>query len=464
MKPNINPSLWERIETFSIDDPTAGIKFSDKLAFQAHWTPAFTAKAIGEYKKFIYLCCVSSAGASPSNTVDEVWHLHLTYTHNYWKEFCGKTLQREVHHNPSKGGEAEKNKHQNWYAETLVLYTEVFGNEPPTDIWPPASENTVEARSYEMPEANYAMIYKRNAYVLAVPFLFPFFCARLHPFALTGPQFLGFFGLLLVTTVAYLLLIRKQKLSAIQSAVNDADITSANAFQTARYVFGKGKVIEAAVVNLVAEGILTAERREQFLFYPARMDATTLAENPLAANLLRHHSGSRPLLMKDLADYYNEDLTQHAGLAAVYKTVVEKDLRGYFIGAAVLVLGLLRIVQGIENGYPVTYVQLMTMAGFVILLGVALSLSSKKIVQEVFTGRYQREAFMYSGGDGLLQKFVFMGVASIAGMYAFANLETTFRSHSGSYSGGGSSGCGSSCGSSCGSGCGGGCGGCGGGD
>ncbi len=78
--PKDHQALWEKIRDFPLDDPGAFLPFSDKQAFNQNWSVSFTQRAIAEYKKFIFLCCVSEMGASPSQVVDEVWHLHLPYT------------------------------------------------------------------------------------------------------------------------------------------------------------------------------------------------------------------------------------------------------------------------------------------------------------------------------------------------------------------------------------------------
>ncbi|WP_343307836.1 hypothetical protein AAHN97_11880 [Chitinophaga niabensis] len=127
--------LWQRINDFSPDDPEALIPFSGKLAREQNWSATFTQRAIHEYKRFVYLCCVSPTGASPSQIVDEVWHLHLEYTQNYWEDFCDKTLGRKLHHHPSKGGPHEKKKYAHWLKDTLKTYKQVFRKNPPDDIW-----------------------------------------------------------------------------------------------------------------------------------------------------------------------------------------------------------------------------------------------------------------------------------------------------------------------------------------
>ncbi|CEJ67895.1 hypothetical protein BN1195_00175 [Chryseobacterium oranimense G311] len=128
-------TLWNRIRSFSLDASGADFPFSKKLAKEENWTLDFTKKAIEEYKKFVYLCCILPNGASPSETVDKVWHMHLIYTQNYWEEFCPNILKRKLHHHPSKGGMIEKEKHQNWFTDTLKNYQEVFQQKAPEEIW-----------------------------------------------------------------------------------------------------------------------------------------------------------------------------------------------------------------------------------------------------------------------------------------------------------------------------------------
>ncbi|MEY8758258.1 glycine-rich domain-containing protein [Chryseobacterium tongliaoense] len=128
-------SLWKRIQSFSLDASDADFPFSKKLAKEESWTLDFAQKAIREYKKFVYLCCILPNGASPSETVDKVWHMHLIYTQNYWEEFCPNILKRKLHHHPSKGGRSEKKKHQDWHTDTLHHYKEIFQQDAPKDIW-----------------------------------------------------------------------------------------------------------------------------------------------------------------------------------------------------------------------------------------------------------------------------------------------------------------------------------------
>lgn len=127
--------LWQRIKNFQLDEPDVAFKFSDRLARENGWTIAYARRVIEEYKKFIFLCCVSNHGVTPSDPVDQAWHLHLTFTKSYWIDLCKNTLQKEIHHNPTKGGKNEAQKFDVYYTSSQQLYLENFGTTPPADIW-----------------------------------------------------------------------------------------------------------------------------------------------------------------------------------------------------------------------------------------------------------------------------------------------------------------------------------------
>lgn len=170
-------ALWIRIDKYAIDDANAVIPFSKKLAQTENWTDSFTRDAIQEYKRFVYLCCIAENGASPSVVVDKVWHMHLLYTTEYWKNFCPNILQRELHHFPNVGGIIDYKKHHDWYLETLILYIQVFKQNPPAACWriPPeltpylyqvaTPEQTVSASGIKKASSAYYLI-------ILLPFIF----------------------------------------------------------------------------------------------------------------------------------------------------------------------------------------------------------------------------------------------------------------------------------------------------
>ncbi len=132
-----DPALWAKIEAFPLDAPTGSAPFSKKLQAAEGWTEAHTGRVIAEYRRFLYLTQVSPDEVTPSEDVDRVWHMHLTYTRNYWDDLCGRVLGRALHHDPC-GGPEEMGRYRAQYLSTLRLYRHEFGAPPPAEVWPTA--------------------------------------------------------------------------------------------------------------------------------------------------------------------------------------------------------------------------------------------------------------------------------------------------------------------------------------
>lgn len=132
-------ALYERIQDFSIDVEGDDLAFSQRVAADNGWPIKFALEVIEEYKRFAFLAVTADHPVTPSDQVDQVWHLHLAYTHSYWDEFCPQILQTSLHHTPTRGGEAETKKFEDWYAQTLESYERYFDETPPEEIWPPVA-------------------------------------------------------------------------------------------------------------------------------------------------------------------------------------------------------------------------------------------------------------------------------------------------------------------------------------
>ena len=128
--------LWNKIKSFQFDKPNIRLTFAKCLAKENDISLDFANKIVDEYRKFIFLCCTSKQEVSPSHWVDQAWHLHLTYTRSYWVDLCKNTINRDLHHNPTEGGQEEDQKFENLYKDTLDLYRSYFSTNAPSDVWP----------------------------------------------------------------------------------------------------------------------------------------------------------------------------------------------------------------------------------------------------------------------------------------------------------------------------------------
>lgn len=131
-------ALWHRIAVHRIGPDDVSLTFVARLARENRWSLTHAEQVIGEYKRFCYLAMTAGHEITPSDAVDQAWHLHLTYTRDYWGVFCPEVLQADLHHGATKGGPAERDRFYHQYAATLAAYEDAFGVTPPPAIWPSA--------------------------------------------------------------------------------------------------------------------------------------------------------------------------------------------------------------------------------------------------------------------------------------------------------------------------------------
>jgi hypothetical protein len=128
-------ATWERLSNLGFDVADAALPFSARLARDNGWPASFAERAVEEYRRFCFLAVHAGHPVTPSDEVDQVWHLHLLYSRHYWETLCRDTLEMPLHHGPTQGGAAEGHKYHAWYEDTLASYRRYFG-EPPKALWP----------------------------------------------------------------------------------------------------------------------------------------------------------------------------------------------------------------------------------------------------------------------------------------------------------------------------------------
>lgn len=131
-------ALWHRIAAHDIGPADASLTFAARLARENRWDVDHAQAVISEYKRFCYLAMIAQAEVTPSDAVDQAWHLHLTYSRDYWGVFCPQVLGADLHHGPTRGGPEERGRFYRQYADTLAAYEAAFGETPPANIWPTA--------------------------------------------------------------------------------------------------------------------------------------------------------------------------------------------------------------------------------------------------------------------------------------------------------------------------------------
>ncbi|MGH1541396.1 MAG: glycine-rich domain-containing protein [Arenicella sp.] len=140
--------IWEALQKLTFSEAGADLTFAQRLARENGWTQEYAERSIQEYKRFIYLIAIGDQPMTPSDQVDQVWHLHLTYTRSYWHEMCRDILGFELHHGPTKGGKQQASLFFEQYTMTLGSYQKVFGEQAPADIWPSAKQRFKNADQF----------------------------------------------------------------------------------------------------------------------------------------------------------------------------------------------------------------------------------------------------------------------------------------------------------------------------
>lgn len=88
--------LYQKICAYELDDPSHEIGFVAHLMRTNGWSRPLALRAIEEYRKFVFLALVADHPVTPSDQVDQVWHLHLLFSDAYWSDFCPRVLGQLV--------------------------------------------------------------------------------------------------------------------------------------------------------------------------------------------------------------------------------------------------------------------------------------------------------------------------------------------------------------------------------
>ncbi len=446
-----NDPLWQRICQHELDDKKAARPLSRKLAEEQKWPPEFTERAIAEYKKFVYLCCISPHGASPSQIVDEVWHMHLTYTTDYWGKFCKETLEQELHHYPSTGGPEEKLKHDRWYGETLRLYTSTFNEPPPEDYWPPPPPFEIDPEPIVLPKHYFREAGSLKRWLLlTIPFLLILaFYSTVNPFHLKGPEFLFFFIVLNIVSFIAVSISLQAKNSLLEELISN-NLSFHSKYELEFLRGDKERMALNIVGELLDEEILIPLGDKIF-----QVDKTKVknSPNPLAEVL----SGYDQITSEEIKQQVGElNLTIQSKFSRI-DWEYDNRFNNRLVPLLAATIGTLRLIQGFCNHRPIGF-----LAALLIIFYLVYRLLFKANTFESTCRYLFRDAYRDTSGDWMIQD---TGILAITGLWWEENNRSWVKAtNNGNGSGGGCSGSGGGCsggGGSCGGGCGG-CGGCGG--
>src|SRR5581483_1919683 len=374
--------LWQRLEQFQLDSAEAALPFSARLARENNWSPAYTQRVIAEYKRFAFLAAAAGHPVSPSEDVDQAWHLHLTYSENYWKVFCPGILGRPLHHQPTRGGVTERDKFQDWYARTLASYESFFGAPPPRDIWPPPDAHRKEKHNFIRVDRERNWVIPKPRLRLSPKFAaclgfgaIVAFCTAAMPaqtlnvFDWRGPDFLVFYCVFFAAAFSVALWLRRNL--RLPEAAQPLSVPDLNGYATAFLNGGKVLAVNTAIASLLNQKILHFDAKERRL--------TSLVPEPLLTHELEkavcsatEAKGGAPiadvrLAAKTVVDELAGDLKAQ-GLIVADGAAQKARAIPLLVTFAVIAAGVVKIIIGASRDKPVGFLVALCLVSAVISL------------------------------------------------------------------------------------------------
>ncbi|GAB5406212.1 MAG: TIGR04222 domain-containing membrane protein [Aureliella sp.] len=489
--------LWEQLERFSLDVPENGLTFTQRLARDNAWTLSYARRVTDEYRRFVYLAKKAGQIVCPSDAVDQVWHMHLTYTHSYWDELCSEVLDTPLHHGPTKGGSHEREKFYRLYEKTLESYHLHFGEFPPEDIWPPAETRFGSdlhyvrinaAENFIIPKPTWRGTRRASLGLAAVGGLFPLAQIVANPLEWSGPNFLLLYFSVLVAAVFICLIAR------IVTRSNDGEVSAGSdptvgPIEAAWLKGGDTLSVTAALVDLAqAEAVevkgplvqagpriaqANPEHRVEKLILQA------VSNSPLGCSWRTVRRDANPGLQQMRQELEDKGLVVSATQAGAARALP------ILLFGSILFAGLLKIGVGLSRGRPVGFLLLGELAAVAALALFLCSVPRLTAAGKRLLARLTADAeHKHKGGvwpvdgegkqqqhDGLLGDSTLVWSTALLGTAVLADsslsplhsfVDTNVGGNRSAASGGCSTGCGGDAGCGGGGGCGGGCGGCGG--
>jgi uncharacterized protein (TIGR04222 family) len=361
--------LYKRIQSFSLDQPHSQLSFSKRLARDNGWSINYAQRVIAEYKKFTFLAVVAGHPVTPSDQIDQAWHLHLTYTQSYWQEFCPNVLQTPLHHNPTRGCESEQIKFDDWYSRTLESYKQFFGSNPASDIWPDSQERFSRDRHFVRINTQQNWLIpkqpwlspSRLPYRRIVSFLLILVvtfattgCSVSQLASMSGQEFLDLYVVLLVVVLFFAYRLRAYL--CLPNGNPSQKSIPLNPYQLAYLNRGKDHVIDTAIASLAHQGYLRVDVSLRKL----TLENEDLLENlsdPIEKEVAMAIAldGYLDVVRKSAISTIDTIQTQLLQFELLVSEVQASKVRTYpvFLTFPLLGLGIARILLGISRGRPI---------------------------------------------------------------------------------------------------------------
>ncbi len=471
-----NLEIWQRAQAFAMEEEGQQ-GFSLRLASRNVWTHSFTAAAIEEYRRFMYLAAISERMVSPSHIVDLIWHEHLTFSRSY-AAFC-EQLGKKIHHEPSTHKRGDREKFAEASAYTFSLYEREFETAPPAAFW--EREHMLDI-FIDMPPAAWRLppLWGGFLILLASAISAPFWAFDIY-MSIQGAHFLWLFVLLVLFS---LLILYHTALAALQNLLKKSSAKGGFLSFICPYEIlvlqpanGRTQAAHCLINGLVGRGLLLIKpekSKAQQELYPnpeaptsadlieqqalAIFEANKAAKRPLKMTYINYLSLLSPILFR--AERLRDNIIKALGENSDWR-------RLWFWQWGVLALiygfGIGRIIVGISRDKPVFFLILLVLVSLGLIAVTYWNLILKKFFMQILPASKRAELSDKEIRNDAGWAFLYKNyrVAALIPMIQYMKKIESGVGSKNSGSSGDASGCGGGGGDggSCG---GGGCGGCGG--
>jgi len=372
-------ALYQRIQAFAFEPTAVTLSFVQRLAREHAWSLVYAERVVAEYKKFAFLAVAAGHPVTPSEPVDRVWHLHLSYTRSYWEHFGPEVLQMPLHHEPTQGGPAEQQKFHRWYAQTLASYTQFFGEAPPADIWAEPQDrfghhgqfvwvNSHQNWIVPKPRLMFSAGQSQKLLILGLLlFLVWAFQGQASPLEFTGSAFLTFYFLLAVLAIAVASSLR----SALRLPAPTEAAVSLDTYEAAYLAAGAGRAVDTVLTGFIQKEWVTVQANA-LVWQGIETDFSHALESAVAEAIAIHGTLSAVRLAAGPSLRTVREQLQSLGLLVKPAQACQAQLVPALAIAALLGLGAIKIWVGLARGKPVGFLLLMSIGVAIASLGFAL--------------------------------------------------------------------------------------------
>jgi len=260
------------------------------------------------------------------------------------------------------------------------LWSEI-GSSPPQVMWPPPGK--IQQQNPEPAWVIRNEVLALIVLLLTLPFLVSSYLYKvLSPFSLNCQRFLVFFPLLAISCIICFVILQQEKSRTLNPLVAAHYPSKATIFQITRFLHGKERAIQAAIIDLLRRELLVLTADRFFLLNKHRYIKPEKELNPLVEYFLKEErscvSYDRIVYVWDYEATANNTAMRALKVLANHK---EPFLKRYHFLLLPYLAGIARLFLEISNGNKLDNLLIEMMALVLVCIGVMKMVSRKSLVK-----------------------------------------------------------------------------------